>query len=93
MFVKNLIAQTMAKPDLSKLNEQQRQELTIQLLFDTKAMLVTLLEREAARMAANPGLDEEQARQHLLDEYYSHKQQQWDFAGLKPMPDEDEGEA
>jgi len=74
----------MAYPDLSKLNESERQELMIKLLFDTKAMLVTLLEREAARMGTGPSMDAGQAEAYLMEAYTTNRLQQWEYHNVAP---------
>ena len=76
----------MSKPDLSSLNEAQRQELIIDLLYRNQAMLLTLLQREAVRMSREYGVDLDTARADLKSAYAGLKQEQLAFDRLGPMP-------
>lgn len=66
----------MLKPDLSKLNEVERQELIINLLFQNQSMLITLLNREADRMSAGGLIDRQAAIDFLQEDSRQAKRMQ-----------------
>lgn len=82
-FVKNLIALAMNSPRLSHLVDYKRQELAIKLGFETKALLLVLLKREATRMVG-PTMTLEEAENYLTIEYERELQQQWHRHGVDP---------